>query len=83
MKINDQLLLRLVEEAPLQVGAEVVGPAEAAALPAAAKAGQFGDGPPTALAIGEDEVNELLVFLGRPRALLHPELVTTRLPTHQ
>ena len=72
MEVNDQLLLLLRQEPSLQVGAEVVGPAEAAALAAAAEVSELGDSAPAALAVVEDEVDELLVLLGSPWALLHP-----------
>ena len=72
MEVNDQLLLGLRQEPSLQVGAEVVGPAEAAALAATAEASKLRDSAPAALAVVEDEVDELLVLLCSPWALLHP-----------
>lgn len=82
VKINDQLFLSLGKEASLEVRTEVVGPTEAAALTTAAEARELGDGPPAAVAIGENEVDELLVLLSRPWPFLHPKFVTTRLPSH-
>ena len=55
MEINHQLFFSLIEEPPLQIRAEIVSPAEAAALATAAEAGQFREGTPAAVAIGEDE----------------------------
>jgi hypothetical protein len=44
--------------------------------------GKLGHGAPAALAVGEEEGDELLVLLRRPRALLQPHLVAARLPPH-
>jgi hypothetical protein len=44
--------------------------------------GELGYGAPATLAIGEDEGDELLVLLRRPRPLLQPNLVAARLPPH-
>ena len=55
MERDDVVLLLLREAAALEVGAEVVGPAEAAALAAAEQAGELGDEPPAAMAVGEEE----------------------------
>lgn len=82
MKINDQLLFSFSEKASLEVRAEIISPTEAAAFAAAAEAGELRDCPPTALAIGEYEVDELLVFLGSPRAFFNAEFVAARLPAH-
>jgi len=50
---------------------------------AVARTGELGHGAPAALAVAEeDEADELLVLLRRPRALLQPHLVAARLPTH-
>lgn len=38
MEVDDELFFSFIEEAALQVGTEVVGPAEAAALTAAVEA---------------------------------------------
>ena len=50
---------------------------------AVARTGELGHGAPAALAVAEDEADELLVLLRRPRALLQPHLVAARLPTHR
>jgi len=54
----------------------------APARDAAARTGELGHGAPAALAVAEDEADELLVLLRRPRALLQPHLVAARLPPH-
>lgn len=82
MKINNQLLFSFTEEASLEVRSKIVSPPEAAALPASSEAGEFRDGAPTALAIGENEVDEFLVLLSRPWPFLYPKLVTAWLPPH-
>lgn len=82
MEVNNKLFFSLIKEAALQVGAEVISPPEAAALAAAAEASELGDGPPAALAVSEDEIDQFLVFLGCPRPFLHTKLVTTWLPSH-
>jgi len=46
------------------------------------RTGELGHGAPAALAVGEEEADELLVLLRRPRALLQPHLVAARLPPH-
>ena len=43
---------------------------------------ELGDDAPAAVAVGEEEADELLVLLRRPRALLHAHLVAARLPPH-
>ena len=78
---NDQLL-GVGEEAALEVRAEVVGPAQAAALAAAQQAGQLRHRAPAAMAVAQDEADELPVLLRRPRPPLHPQLVAARLPPH-
>lgn len=55
MEIDDQLFFSLIKESPLQIRAEIVSPAEAATLAAAAQASELGEGTPAAVAIGEDE----------------------------
>ena len=72
MEINDQFFFVITKEATFQVGAEVVSPTEAAALATAAKSGEFWDGSPTALAIGEDEGDQFPILLCCPRPLLYP-----------
>ncbi|KAJ6748118.1 hypothetical protein OIU79_029276, partial [Salix purpurea] len=82
MEVNDKLLLIVVKKASLQVWPEVVGPAKTAALAAPTESGELRDSTPATLAVREDKIDQLLVFLSRPRALLHAELVTARLSTH-
>jgi hypothetical protein len=82
VEINDELLLVVGEEAALEVGAQVVGPAEAAALAAPEQPRELGDEPPAAMAVREEEGDELLVLLRRPRPLLQPHLRAARLPAH-
>jgi hypothetical protein len=43
---------------------------------------ELGDDAPAAVTVGEEEADELLVLLRRPRALLHANLVAARLPPH-
>ena len=82
VEVDDDLLLGVREEPALEVRAEVVGPAQAAALAAAQQARELGHRAPAAMAVGQDEVDELAVLLRRPRPPLHPQLVAARLPTH-
>jgi len=147
MQVDDELLLGVGEQAPLEVRPQVVGPPQPAALPAPqqpctqyleaqqvplvmitktkpqsvqqggrrlfwrnakqhpcvlapinrdrgeidraracmqlhVRTGELGHGAPAALAVAEDEADELLVLLRRPRALLQPHLVAARLPAH-
>jgi hypothetical protein len=82
VEVDDDLLLGVREEAALEVRAEVVGPAQAAALAAAQQARELGHRAPAAMAVGQDEVDELAVLLRRPRPPLHPKLVAARLPPH-
>jgi hypothetical protein len=44
---------------------------------------ELGDDAPAAVAVGEEEADELLVLLRRPRPLLHAHLVAARLPPHR
>lgn len=82
MEVNDKLFLSFIEESTLQVGTEIVSPSKTTALAATAEAGELGDSPPTAMAIGEDESDKLFVFFSSPRAFLDTKFVTTRLPSH-
>lgn len=43
---------------------------------------ELGDEPPAAMAVGEEEGDQLLVLLRRPRALLQAHLLAARLPAH-
>jgi len=69
--VDDELLLVVGESPPLDVRAEVVGPAAAAALAAAVEAGEPGEEAPVAVSVLVDVVHQQLVLLGRPPALLH------------
>ncbi|RDX77035.1 hypothetical protein CR513_42901, partial [Mucuna pruriens] len=82
MEINNKLLLCLCEEASLQVRAKIISPAKATTLATTPKASELWHSTPTALAICENEVDELLVFLCSPWAFLHPKFVTAGLPPH-
>lgn len=57
MEINDKLFLRVSKETSLQVRSEIISPAKAAALPASPEASKLGDGSPTAVTIGDDEID--------------------------
>jgi hypothetical protein len=46
------------------------------------RTGKLGHGAPAALAVGEEEADELLVLLRRPRPLLQTHLVAAWLPPH-
>ena len=70
-ELNDQLILFSTEIAVLQIRAEVVDPAEAAALAAAVETGQLRQGLPVGVTVVGNEVDELLVFLSRPWPFLH------------
>lgn len=82
MKINHQLFFSFTEEASLEVRPKIVRPTEAAALAATTEPGELRNSPPTALAVGKNEVDELLVLLSRPRPFLYPELVAAWLSPH-
>ena len=80
--MDDDAFLVGGEVAAADAGAEVVGPAEAAALAAAHEAGVDGHGAPVAGAVLLDVGDEHEVLLGRPRPLLHSHLVAARRPPH-
>ena len=82
VEVNDEPLLVVVEEAALEVGAQVVGPSESAALAAPEQPRELGYEAPAAMAVGEEEGDELLVLLRRPRPLLQAHLLAARLPAH-
>lgn len=44
--------------------------------------GPFGEGPPVAMAVVVDEVDEDEIFVGCPRALLQAHFLTARSPAH-
>uniref|UniRef100_A0A0A9D9Y1 Uncharacterized protein n=1 Tax=Arundo donax TaxID=35708 RepID=A0A0A9D9Y1_ARUDO len=82
VEIDHQRLLLLREEAPLEVRPQVVRPPQPAALPAPKKPCKLGDEPPAAMAMGEEEGDQLLVLLGGPWPLLETDLLAARLPAH-
>ncbi|BAT75927.1 hypothetical protein VIGAN_01386300 [Vigna angularis var. angularis] len=82
MEINNKLLLCLCEESSLQVWAKIISPTKATTLATTPKASKLWHSTPTTLAIGENEVDELLVFLCSPWTFLHPKFVTAGLPPH-
>ena len=82
MELDDEVVLLLCEVAALEVGAEVVDPAEAAALAAAEEAGGFGEGAPAALAVSADVGDQPVVFLFRPRPFVRVGFLTARRPAH-
>jgi hypothetical protein len=82
---DDEALLVVGEVAALDVGAEVVGPAEAAALAASVEAGGLGQVAPAAdvPAVLLDVLHQRPVLLLRPRAFLHARVVAAaRRPSH-
>lgn len=82
MKINNQLFFGFSEKTSLQVRAEIISPTKAATFATTTEAGKLGDGSPTALAIGENKVDEFFVFFSCPRPFFHSKFVTARLPAH-
>jgi hypothetical protein len=83
VELDDEVVLVGGEVAALEVGAEVVDPAEAAALAAAEEAGGLGERAPAALAVGADVGDEALVLLLGPRALVSVLLLAARRPPHR
>jgi hypothetical protein len=75
VEVDDELLLLVRELAALDVRAEVVGSPEAAALAAPVEPGEVGEAGPVAMAVLLDVVDEELVLLRIPRALLHAGLL--------
>jgi hypothetical protein len=82
VQLDDELVLLLREVAALEVGAEVVDPAEAAALAAAQEAGGLGQRAPAPLAVRPDVRDQALVLLLGPRALVGVRLLAARRPPH-
>jgi hypothetical protein len=82
VQLDDGVLLLLGEVAALDVRAQVVDPAEAAALAAAQQAGLLGEGAPVAVAEAQDVGDEDPVLLGGPRALVETHLLAARSPPH-
>ena len=75
--MDDDAFLVGSEVAAADAGAEVVGPAEAAALPAAVEPGGLGQVAPAAdvPAVPLDVLHQRPVLLLRPRAFLHAGVV--------
>ena len=82
MEFDDEIIFVFGEVAALEVGAEVVDPAEAAALAAAEEAGGFGEGAPAALAVGPDVGDEAVVFLLCPCAFVSVSFLTAGRSSH-
>jgi hypothetical protein len=82
VELDDCVLLLAGEVAALDVGAQVVDPAEAAALAAAGKARLLGQRAPVAVAVALDVRHQDPVLLGRPRAPLEPHLLAARSAPH-
>ena len=80
--MDDDAFLVGSEVAAADAGAEVVGPAEAAALAAAHEAGVDGHGAPVAGAVLLDVGHQDDVLLRRPWPLLDAHLVAARRPPH-
>ena len=85
MQADDEALLVVGEVAAADVGAEVVGPAEAAALAAAVEPRRPGKAAPASdvPALLLDVLHQRPVLLLRPRPFLHPGVVAAaRRPPH-
>lgn len=82
MQIDDDVFFLSSEVPPLNIWAQVVHPPQSAALSASQQPGPFGEGPPVAVAVEVDEVDEDEVFVGGPRALLQAHFLTARSPPH-
>ena len=82
MEVNDQFLLKIREKASFKVRPKVIGPSKSATFATSQETSKFRDSPPTALAIGEDEIDKLLVLFSSPWPLLQPNFITTRLSSH-
>ena len=83
LEVDDDAFLVGGEVAAADAGAEVVGPAEAAALAAAHEARVDGHGAPVAGAVLLDVGHQDDVLLRRPWPLLDPHLVAARRPAHR
>ena len=71
MKVNNQLFFSLRKKASLQVRPKIISPPKAAALAAAAEASKLRNSTPATLSIGENKVDEFLVFLSCPWPFFH------------
>ncbi|URD71977.1 hypothetical protein MUK42_34120, partial [Musa troglodytarum] len=83
VELDDELVLLLREVAALEVGAEVVDPAESAALAAAEEAGGLGQRAPAPLPVSSDVGDEPVVLLLGPRPLVGVGFLAARGPPHQ
>jgi hypothetical protein len=83
VEADDEGLLVGGEVAALDVGAEVVDPAEAAALAAAEQPGLPRQRAPVGVAVLPDVGHQPLVLLGAPRAPPQPLLLAARRPPHR
>jgi hypothetical protein len=82
MEINNQLFFCFCKKPSLQVRAKIISPTKPATLAASSESCKLRDSSPTALAIGEDEIDEFFILLGCPWTFLDPKFVTARLPSH-
>ena len=82
MEVDDEALFFLRKLPSLDVGSEIVGPAQPAALSAAVEPSVLGEVPPAPMAVLLDVVHQLLVLLRRPWPFLHPGLIATRRSPH-
>ena len=82
MELDDDLVVVVGEVAALEVRAEVVHPAQPAALAAAEEARGLGQRAPATLAVRLDVGDQALVLLLGPRALVRVRLLAARRPPH-
>lgn len=78
MEVNDELLLGSAEEATLEVRTEVVSPPQPAALAAAPQARLPAHLVLIPFPVAPHMADQLLVFLGRPRAFLQASVLLPR-----
>ena len=83
VQLDDEVVLVGGEVAALEVGAEVVDPAEAAALAAAHQSSRLGQRPPAPFAVRADVRHQAVVLLLGPRALVRVRLLAARRPPHR
>lgn len=82
VQFDDEFIFFVGEVAALEIGAEVIDPAESAALAAAEESGCLGKGAPAALAVGADVGGEAVVFFLGPRAFVCVSFFTAGRPSH-
>jgi len=82
VEFDDELIFFFGEIAALEIRAEVVDPAETAALAAAEKAGSFGERAPAAFAVSSNISYEAIVFFFGPCTFVCVCFLTTRGPSH-